>query len=943
VRQRLERALADDGELSEADSLAFERHAEEGCPACGEILEQILSGTETARWRKLLGSALAPTPIDNIGQATPSPLKEQTEPVDFPFPPSPIKGYLGQLGDYQIVRRLGGGAMGAVFLAEDMRMRRKVALKVPRPELGELPAFRERFEREARAAAAVHHPNVVTTYCVTNTLGFALPYLVMEYIDGQTVADRLRQGKALPHREAAEIAAQVAAALDAAHRQGLVLRDVKPSNIMLEKHGQVRITDFGLARAADGTDPISSPGAVVGTPSYMSPEQVQAPSRVDERSDLFSLGVVLYEMLTGERPFRGTAEATMFQVVNEEAVLPRRLQPQVPRDLETVCLKCLRKEPAKRYASAKALADDLGRFLRGEPVQARPISPWERTVKAVRRRPALAALVVVAALALTTVIGGALWHNAQLSAALWDIEKEQKQTQRQRDRARDRLIAEAGIVNKFLSKVTDSPEMKARGVEPLRKQLLAMAIQYYEELVREQDSEPRMQAERGRAYGRLAVLLQETGNPAGAESAFGEALAIAERLAHAYPAEARYQSLLGEILHNLAGFYAHTNRPELAEPHYLRAIDIWDVLWKSSPGEARYAAGVHSGHTGLGLLYRQTNRKLEALAASEKALQIAEEIAMKYPRDDKLQESLALCHNNLATLLGAEFRDVDKEKDHLLSAVRIWEGLVAKDKTVVSYRSSLALGLQNLGIGYLAAHQLKDATAFFERSREIWTGLRNEHRTVTRYAVEQGGASCNLGEIARISGDFSTAAVRYGDAVDILKNLLAEFGPNERARGYLLSAYAARAETLTHLKRCEEADRDWAEAMKLDDHRRYRAKLQAFRALTLAVSGKHAEATAAALALAKKEKTYGEIHFVAARVCSVAARDVAEDMGLPAEERTQKVKQYVSDGLSSLTKARELGFFRVPANCYSLRVLSDLNTLRPHDEFQALLAQVDKE
>jgi serine/threonine protein kinase len=546
VRQRLERALTDDGELSEADSLAFERHAEEGCPACGEILEQILSGTETARWRKLLGPALVPTPIDDIGQATPSPLTDQTEPVDFPFPPSPIKGYLGQLGDYQIVRRLGGGAMGAVFLAEDMRMRRKVALKVPRPELGELPAFRECFEREARAAAAVHHPNVVTTYCVTNTPGFALPYLVMEYIDGQTVADRLRHGKALHHREAAEIAAQVADALDAAHRQGLVLRDVKPSNIMLEKHsGQVRITDFGLARAADGTDPISSPGAVVGTPSYMSPEQVQAPSRVDERSDLFSLGVVLYEMLIGERPFRGTAEATMFQVVNEEAVLPRRLQPQVPRDLETVCLKCLRKEPAKRYASAKALADDLGRFLRGEPVQAQPISPWERTVKAVRRRPALAALVVVAALALATVIGGALWHNAQLSAALSDVENEQKRTQFQRDRARDRLIAEAGIVNKFLSKVTDSPEMKARGVEPLRKQLLAMAIQYYEELVLEEDSEPRMQAERARAYSRLAVLLKETGNPAAAEEAFGKALGIAERLAHAHPGEAPTRSSSG--------------------------------------------------------------------------------------------------------------------------------------------------------------------------------------------------------------------------------------------------------------------------------------------------------------------------------------------------------------------------------------------------------------
>jgi tetratricopeptide (TPR) repeat protein len=335
------------------------------------------------------------------------------------------------------------------------------------------------------------------------------------------------------------------------------------------------------------------------------------------------------------------------------------------------------------------------------------------------------------------------------------------------------------------------------------------------------------------------------------------------------------------------------------------------------------------------------NRKPEALAAHEEALRIAQGVAAKHPRDDEVQVALARCHVNLSTF-GNELRSLDQTKEDLLAAVGIWEGLVAKDKTVVSYRTSLALGLQNLGIWHLQAHQLKDATTFFQRSKDTWKGLRDAHRTVTRYGVELGGASCNLGEVARISGDFSVAAKRYSEAVNVLKDLLAQYGPNERARGYLLSAYAARAETFTHLKRCEEADRDWEEAVKLDSHGRYRDKLQAFRALTLAVSGKHAEATAAVLALARKEAMYGEIHFVAARVCSVAARDVAADGGLPVEERIQKAKQYVSDGLWSLTRARELGFFRVPANCYSLRVLSDLNALRPLDEFQAFLAQVDK-
>jgi tetratricopeptide (TPR) repeat protein len=702
-------------------------------------------------------------------------------------------------------------------------------------------------------------------------------------------------------------------------------------------------TDFGLAKKLDDTAGPTGTGDIMGTPSYMAPEQTGRHSQpISPATDVYALGTILYELLAGRPPFKGaTPVDTVFQVVHEEPVAPRRLHPQLPRDLETVCLKCLRKEPAKRYASAEALADDLGRFLEGQPVRARPVSPWVRAVKWVRREPALAGLVAVGALALATVIVGALWHNAQLTAALSEVETQEKEARLQRDRARDRLIAEAAIVDQFLLKVSDSAEMKAHGLEPLRKQLLDLAIRYYEALVREEDSEPRMQAEHARAYGRLADVLAKTGNSSAAEKAFGEALAIAESLARAYPAEAQYQSLLGEILNNRAGYYFDSNRPKLAKAHWERAIVVWDVLWKSSPDDARYAQGVSAGHSGMGQVYRRTNRKTEALAASENALKIAEGIAAKYPHNDKLQESLAQCHNNLGILLG-DLQGLDKCKDHLSSAIRIWEGLVAKDQTVVSYRSRLALGLQNLGIYYLQAHQLKDATKLFEGSKEIWRGLRDEHRTVTRYAVELGGASGHLGEVARISGSFPKALAHYNEAVSTLKDVLDQHGPNERALGYLLSAYGARAETLNHLRRYEEADRDWEEALKLDDHGRYRDKLQALRAVTRAASGKHAEATAAALALAQKETAYGEIHFVAARVCSVAARTVAEDTGLSADERAKLAERYVSEGLAALRQASALGFFRVPANRFALNVLTDLNALRSHDQFQALLAPPEK-
>jgi tetratricopeptide (TPR) repeat protein/predicted Ser/Thr protein kinase len=842
---------------------------------------------------------------------------------------------------YEMLRELGRGGMGVVYLARQAGLHRLVALKMILAGGHAGEAARVRFRTEAEAVARLQHPHIVTVHEVGEHQG--LPYLCLEYVEGGSLARRF-DGTPLPARPAAQLVEALARAADYAHRRGVVHRDLKPANVLLAADGTPKITDFGLAKLLDEAAGPTGTGDVMGTPSYMAPEQTgQQGQPIGAATDVYALGAILYELLTGRPPFKGTTVLdTVFQVVHQEPVPPRRLQPQVPRDLETVCLKCLQKEPAKRYAGAGALADDLGRFLQDEPVRARPVGPWERAVKWARRQPALAGLVAVCAAALGSAIVGALWHNAQLSAALRDVGKQEKETRLQRDRARDRLLAEAEVVNQFLVKVSDSPDMTAHGLEPLRKQLLNLAIGYYQALVREEDSEPRMQAERGRAYSRLAGLLAETGNAAGAETAFREALTIADGLASADPAEARYQALLGEILNNLAGFYFDTNRPEAAEPHCRRAVGVWGALFQSSPGEARYALGVSAGYSRLGQVYRRTNRKTEARAAFKKALEIAEGAAAEHPEDDPLQESLALYHNNLGALLN-ELRELGKGKDHLLAAVRTWEGLVAKDRTAVSYRTRLALGLQNLGIWHLEGQQLADATRLFERSKEIWTGLRDEHRTVTRYAVELGGASCNLGEVARISGDFPRAAEHYGEAVRTLKDLLAQHGPNERARGYLLRAYAARAETRTHLRRYEEADRDWEEALKLDDHGRLRGKLQVFRALTLAGTGKHAEATAKALALAEKETRYGEVHFVAARVCSVAARVAAGDAGLPADERAKRAARYVSEGLAALRRARELGFFRVPANRFALQVLADLDALRAHDEFKALLAQLETE
>jgi WD40 repeat protein len=241
----------------------------------------------------------------------------------------------------------------------------------------------------------------------------------MEYIDGEALSGRIERQGALAPREAAAVAHQAAVGLAAAHSRGLVHRDIKPSNILLERvTGRAKITDFGLARALEvRTERLTQSGGIVGTPPYMSPEQIVSPQRIDRRSDVYGLGAVLYEMLTGEPPFRGLTHLVFQQVVHEEPRSLRRLNDTIPRDLETVCLHCLRKEPDKRYADAAALAEDLRRFLDGEPIHARPVGAWERSVKWARRRPAIAALLTLVVLVTVLAFGLVTWQWRLAEAA----------------------------------------------------------------------------------------------------------------------------------------------------------------------------------------------------------------------------------------------------------------------------------------------------------------------------------------------------------------------------------------------------------------------------------------------------------------------------------------------------------------------------------------------
>src|SRR5262245_60239042 len=306
-----------------------------------------------------------------------------------------------KLGKFELIDAVGQGAFGTLYLARDPELDRTVAIKVPRAGNLAGPQELDRFLREARSVAQLRHPSIVSVHEVGQSDG--VPYLVSDFVRGVTLTD-LMSARRLAFREAAELVAGVADALQYAHEQGVIHRDVKPSNIMIGEDGRPAVMDFGLAKRDAGEITMTLEGQVLGTPAYMSPEQARGEGhRVDGRADVYSLGVILYELITGELPFHGNPRMLLYQVQHDEPKSVRSLNDRVPRDLETITHKAMAKEPARRYARAGELADELRRFLGSEPIRARPVGRVEKFWRHCQRNPLPASLVALLALVL---VGG---------------------------------------------------------------------------------------------------------------------------------------------------------------------------------------------------------------------------------------------------------------------------------------------------------------------------------------------------------------------------------------------------------------------------------------------------------------------------------------------------------------------------------------------------------
>jgi WD40 repeat protein/serine/threonine protein kinase len=296
-----------------------------------------------------------------------------------------------QIGRYLILRLLGKGGFGIVYLARDPRLDQLVAIKIPRADTGMHPTALRRFEREGRNAARLKRDGIVRV--LTVEYEGAVPFIVSEYVEGVTLTDRLEDGPPFEFRDSAELVKTLAAALEYAHSQDVIHRDVKPSNILIATDGKPWLMDFGLAMRESLDESIAMPTHIIGTPGYMSPEQASGKQKVDRRCDIYSLGVVLYQLITGEVPFRGEMRMVLRQVIEEDPRNPRSLNADIPLDLETICETAMLKEVDKRYQTADKLARELGRYLRGEPIEARPITRLDRAWRWCKRNPLTSGLV----------------------------------------------------------------------------------------------------------------------------------------------------------------------------------------------------------------------------------------------------------------------------------------------------------------------------------------------------------------------------------------------------------------------------------------------------------------------------------------------------------------------------------------------------------------------
>lgn len=631
----------------------------------------------------------------------------------------PIGSFPREFGDYTLLAEIARGGMGVIYQAHQGKLDRLVAVKMILSGPWASPTAIKRFASEARAAARLEHPGIIPIYDVGEVDG--QPFFAMALVKGANLMQRVAQG-VLPPRAAAGVVLEVADAVEYAHRHGIIHRDLKPSNILFNEREKPVVADFGLAKQLDGQDAITATGEVLGTPSYMAPEQASGHSEISPAVDVYALGAILYFAVTGRPPFQSAVPLdTLRMVLDRDPVAPSRLTAGVDPDLETICLKCLEKEPQHRYGTAGELAADLRRYLAGKPIQARPLSPAGRLWRWCQRQPALAALSAALVLVTLTTLAGMAWE--------W------RRTDRLRRVAEQRLRETQAVVDTYFTKVSESVLLNKAGMHPLRKQLYELAREYYERFVQEQGNDPALRLELANAQERLATIASAITTPDEARALRQNARDIYRSVLERDPSNRQARHGLAHVCNKLGTMIADAERANQALAYFREALTQLDQLQLGAPttlADKHFRASIMGN---MGLVKISLFDLEGALKDIQDALS-AHEALLKEPLDADLAGRVRRSVANDYLNLGALFHRLKRPEEGraaVAKAVALSRQLVAANAEDADVRLALANALYNGGISAAAAGAGAAARTDFQESCALAEALVRDHPLVGEY------------------------------------------------------------------------------------------------------------------------------------------------------------------------------------------------------------------
>jgi eukaryotic-like serine/threonine-protein kinase len=693
---------------------------------------------------------------------------------------------------YELEAVIGQGGMGVVHRARQLGLDRRVALKTVAAGRDASPHVIERFRREFEAVASLNHPAIVPIYDVGVREG--VPFYAMELLEGGSLADRLAAGP-LSIPEAVTLVERLARAVHYAHGQGIIHRDLKPSNILFDADGSAKVADFGLAKRLDA-DPAAAAtltSQILGTPSYMAPEQAAGrPEGVGAAVDVHALGAILFECVAGRPPFQASSPLETLELIRTaEPPNPTRFRPDLPADLRTICLTCLEKEPARRYGSAASLADDLGRFARGETILARPTGIRDRAIKWARRRPAHAAFAALLALSLVGTIAGLLTHQARLSAALGREAESAADARRQRGIAESNYRDARDAITRILAVLSDPRFAGSPRLSEAQRAQAEAALAFYDRVLAQTDSS----------------------NPL-----------IRRDTARAAVDAANLQFTLG--------------RPEPAEANLLRAQRLYEALLAESPSDKGLLKEQMVAFIKLGVfLFRQDTAR--SVSALEKALALARlRVDLAPAADDHPERNVAWCEHNLGTAWQLGNRP-ERAVPHYARAIAIYKEALHEAPDDVSLRVDLAQSLVNLGLVHATMKDAASAEVNYRDAGGMLEKALAARPDVVEYVASRCDLLVNWGNLDVEHGRLDAGIARFGHGLRELGPILNAEPNMLRLKATALNLHGARAVALEKAGRFREASDDWGRVIALDEPGPVVTSHTISRLLCLARGGDH--------------------------------------------------------------------------------------------------------